>query len=155
MEIRKSLTLSTLLVFLTCITSMAQKVKSNNMSKGLAEFIDSKKVIDNFKHWSHQKDSLIVFVDLNNVVNGYSINSWRGFKVTVLKNGSLVDSLKLFDAHYLLKDRCNYYVLMSRKESKNITAITLRHACTNMVSNVKITERNNLFYLGKIENGVW
>lgn len=155
MEIRNRLILTTLLVFLMCTTLVAQKVETNSMGKVLAEFIDSKKVIDNFKHWSHQQDSLIVFVDLNNVANGYPINKWRGFKVAVLKNGSLVDSLKLFDAHYLLKKRCNYYVLMSRKESKNITVITLRHACTNVVSNVKITEKNRLFYLGKIENGVW
>ena len=155
MEIKKRLIVLTLLIFLMCITSMAQKVKANSVGKVIAEFIDSKKVIDNFKHWSYQKDSLIVFVDLSNVTNDYPINKWGGFKVTVLKNGSLVDSLKLFDAHYLLKDRCNYYVLMSRKESRNITFITLRHVCTNVVSSVRITERNRLFYLGKIENAVW
>lgn len=134
---------------------MAQKVKMSSMGKALSEFINSKKVIDNFKYLNDQQDSSIVFVDLKNVANDYSFNIWRGFKVTVLKSGSLIDSLKLFDAHYLLKNRCNYFVLMSRKERKNITAITLRHACTNVVSNITITEKKGLFYLGKIENAVW
>ena len=65
MEIRNRLILTTLLVFLMCTTLVAQKVETNSMGKVLAEFIDSKKVIDNFKHWSHQQDSLIVFVDIS------------------------------------------------------------------------------------------
>jgi hypothetical protein len=155
MNIRNRFILTNLLIFLLCNVSMAQKVKTNSMGKALVEFINSQKVIDNFKHLSNQQDSLIVLVDLKNIINGYPINTWRGYKVTVLKNGSLVDSLKLFDAHYLLKNRCDYYVLMSRMENKNVTAITLRHPCTNVVSNIKITEKNHLFYLGKIENAVW
>lgn len=151
----KKLILINIFVFFLCYASMSQRVKMNSMGKAVVEFINSKKVIDNFKDLCNQQDSLIVIVDLKNVINEYPINTWRGFNVTVLKTGSLVDSLKLFDAHYLLKNRCNYYVLMSRKESKNITAVTLRHACTNVVSNIKITERNHLFFLGKIENAVW
>lgn len=155
MEISNKYLVTAVLLFFMSITSVAQKVRINSMGKALIEFLESKKVINNFRHWSDQQNSFVVFVDLNNIIDGYTINTWKGTKVKVLKNGSLVDSLKLFDAHYLLKTRFNYYVLMSKKESKMVTAITLRHACTNVVSHTKITEKNRLFKLGKIENGVY
>ena len=125
MNIRNRFILTIFFIFFICIASVAQKVKTKSMDEALTEFINSKKVINNFRHWSHQQDSLIVFVDLNNIAAGNSINTWNGLKATILKNGLLVDSLKLLDAHYLLKGRCNYYILMSRKESKKVTVITL------------------------------
>ena len=154
-KIKNKVILTTLFTLLICAVSFAQKTKFNSMGKALTEFINSAKVINNFKDGNHQQDSLLILIDLNNVTNGYPITTWKGFNVSVLKDGPLVDSLKLFDAHYLLKGRWNHYVLMSRKESKTVTVIALRHACTNVVSNVKITEKNRQFYLGKIENAVW
>lgn len=141
--------------FLACKASTAQKTKFKNKEKALTEFINSPEVINNFKNWSHKKDSSVVFVDLRNIINNDTLTQWQGLNLTVLKDGSLVDSLKLFDAHYLLKNRNNYFVLMSREESKNSTIVTLRHASTNIVSTVTITEKNRQYYLSKIENAVW
>lgn len=154
MNIKKFI-LTNFLIFLLCNAVVAQKVKFRTIGEALKEFMNSTKVIDNFNRNSQKGDSSIILIDLKNVIDDYPIEAWRGFKVTICNSGLLVDSLKLRDAHYLLKNRCNYYVLMSRKESKNVTAITLRHACTNVVSNTKVIEKNRLFYLGKIENAVW
>jgi len=153
--INNNVILTILFVLFSCTTLTAQKTKSNSKERALSQFINSPTVTNNFKKWDHGQDSLIVFIDLNSIMNSDTLNKWQGVKVTVLKEGSLVDSLILFDARYLLKSRCNYYVLMSRVESKKITIVTLRHPCTNVVSNVKITEKNKQFYLGKIENAVW
>lgn len=154
-ETKTRVILTVLFTLLVCAVSIAQRPKFNSMSKALTEFMHSKKVINHFTNQSHQQDSLLVLIDLKNVFKGDTLNTWKGYKITILKDGPLVDSLKLFDANYLLKGRCNYYVLMSRKEGKETTVIALRHACTNEVSSVKITERNRMFYLGKIENSVW
>lgn len=153
--INSNVILTMFFVLFYCTTLTAQKTKFNSKQKALSQFINSPTVTNNFKKWNHKQDSLIVFVDLKSIMNSDTLNKWQGVKTTVLKEGSLVDSLKLFDAHYLLKNRCNYYVLMSREESKKITIVTLRHPCTNVVSNVKITEKNKQFYLSKIENAVW
>jgi len=121
----------------------------------LMKFMNSNEVLNHFRQVNSEQYSSLVLVDLNDVLKGHSSIKWRGFNVTVLHNGLLFDSLKTLDAHYLLKGRCNYYVLMSRKKEKETTVIALRHACTNEVSSVKIIERNRMLYLGKIENGVW
>lgn len=144
-----------LFAFLNCTDATAQKVKFNSKGKAISQFINNPVVIKNFKNWNHKQDSLIVLVDLKGLMGSDTLSQWQGIKLTMLQEGSLVDSLKLLDAHYLLKNRCNYYVLMSREENRKTTIATLRHPCTNVVSTVKITEKNRRFYLGKIENAVW
>jgi hypothetical protein len=154
-KIKTRIILITFFILSACAVSIAQKPRFNSMSEALTEFMNSKMVINNFTNWNHQQGSSRVLIDLENLLNGDTINIWKGYKISILKDGSLVDSLKLFDAHYLLKNRCNYYVLMARKEEEETTVIALRHACTNKVSSTKITERNRMFYLGKIRNSVW
>jgi hypothetical protein len=98
------------------IVSNAQKPKAGNMGRAFEEFINDQKVLDNFRKSCSKEDSALIIVDLDNVVNGYPITNWMGFKVIILNKGPLVDSLKILDAYYLLKNHCNYYVLMSRKQ---------------------------------------
>ena len=154
MNFRNSVILIIIFIFLVAC-STAQKASVNNMNKAFTAFMNSKEVINNFKEWNINRDSLLVIIDLNNISNGTFISKWQDFNVILLNKGPLVDSLKLFDANHLLTNRCNYFVLMSRKESVKVTVLALRHACTNVVSEVKIVERNRLFYLGKTENAVW
>jgi hypothetical protein len=155
-KIKVNLLITVCFIIFACLQATAQKVKINNMGQAIAKFINNKKVIDWFsREYSHSNDSLLVIADLWNVLNGHSINTWRGIKTKVLKEGELIDSLKTFDANYLVGRRCNIYVLLSRKENDKSTIVTLQHACTNIVSTVTITEKNRKFYLSKIENAVW
>jgi hypothetical protein len=138
----------------TSTSSVAQKIKAKTIDDAIAKFMNSPEVVNNFKHCGKAGEELKI-IDLNSVAGENFIKEWRGYKIEVLKKGFLVDSLKSYDAHYLLKNRCNYYVLMYRKDGRKSTIVALRHGCTNIVSSARISQKKKQLYINKIESSVW
>ncbi|HET7118653.1 MAG TPA: hypothetical protein VFI29_19310 [Hanamia sp.] len=133
---------------------MAQKTEAKNMCNALEIFLNSKEVCYHFRK-CNLDDSLLIILDLNNISEGCTIDHWRGLRAVILRKGPLVDSLQKFDAYFLLKNRCNYFVLMSEKEKKSVNSVYIRQGCSSLASGVKITMINRTFYLGKIKNDIW
>jgi hypothetical protein len=90
---------------------------------------------------------------VRNNLDKCGITMWRGFRVSVVNNGRLRDSLAKFDSYYVLKGRPQFYVLLS-SEKDGIVTFFIRQGASSHASEVKVFKRKNKFLLGKIENKI-
>ena len=128
--------------------------KSYSKCDAISTFLNSKDVISGFKFPYLNKDSLLIILDLFNELSECYITKWRGFPVSIINKGPLIDSLKKFNWHYVIKHRTNMYVFASHQVGDIGRSITIQNGSSNVGCSIQIREKNKRFYLGKIKSYV-
>ena len=117
-------------------------------------FLYSKDVSEKgFKHCSKPDTGVLVILDPNQLLANSDIKSWFGHPLEIISKGTLIDSLQFFDAHYLLKNRRNYFVLRESK-SKNGAKLYIHHPYDNLLSYARLRRLNSVYILEQIQSGV-
>lgn len=73
------------------------------------------KVANAFRSTARFHDSTLIIVDPDTILNRCKLVKWRGYLVALISNGEIADSSREFDANYLFKNRCEYYILNYKK----------------------------------------
>ena len=131
-----------------------QAVSKKYFCEIISEFMNSQKVANSFRSTARFHDSTLIIVDPDTILNRCKLVKWRGYLVALISNGEIADSSREFDANYLFKNRCEYYILNYKKINASTYYIQIRHGCTNHISSATIWKKKNKYFLGDIENGV-
>ena len=133
----------------------AQVKKCATLESAISTFINYPEITKWLKRDSNIKsDSIVFFVDLGNIIKQPFMNTWIGCKINFVNDKLLIDSLKHFQPHFVLKNRPNYFVLISWNESPKATAIMLLHAFNNMSGEATIVHKGKFYLITKIKSGV-
>jgi hypothetical protein len=117
-------------------------------------FLNSKDVIEKgFKHCTKPDTGVLIILDPNQLLANIDIKVWFGHPVEIISKGTIIDSLQFFDAHYLLKNRNNYFVLRESK-SKNGAKLYIHHPYNNLLSYARLRRLNSFYILEQIHSGV-
>lgn len=132
--------------------SFSQNSKKDISCSLVKVFLDS---LDNTPHF-HQlpDDSSLIFLDPDNLIKKCIPERWHGYNITILKTGSIIDSMKHFEPYFVLKGRCQY-ILLSETHDKKDYYLHLHQPCSNEFSAAKIRRRKGHYYIASIEHGVY
>lgn len=119
----------------------------------ITAFINAKSVVDYFELDSKYSGSPLTIIDVFKSFDSCSVNKWHAKKVNIINEGPLADSLKMWEAHFVIKNRCGYFLFLGDRPG-NDDYMSIIEGCSNYISTVKIIKRRKRFFLGKIENGV-
>jgi len=145
-------------LLLLSLTFFATCLQAQNSGKdkycGLAtSFLDSleKNTHINFRGLSIS--SPLIFLDPDNLFKNCQPQRWRGYDVAIVNNGTLIDSVKSKDPYFVLKGRCQYF-LISKYHVKKEHNLYFHQPCSNEISTAKIRKKRGKLYISKIEDGV-
>ena len=119
----------------------------------MTAFINDKSVVDFFKLNSKYRDSPLTIIDIFKSLDQCGVDKWHSSKLNIINEGPLADSLKRWEAHFVLKNRRGHFLFLGDKPG-NDDHMSIIEGCSNYISTVKIIKRRKRFFLGKIENGV-
>lgn len=132
----------------------SQGYKSKSKDSIVLMFVNSKEVLETgFKHCNKPDTGVLIILDPNQLLANSDIKTWFGHPVEIISNGKLIDSLQLFDAHYLLKNSSTYFVLRESK-SKNSTMLYIHHPFDNLLSYARLRRISSGYILEQIKSGV-
>ena len=100
------------------------------------------------------KDTSLILLDPDNLMKKCSLQHWYGYRLSIVYKGALIDSIKIYNRHYVLKGRCQYLVLSKGLEEDSYY-LNLHQPCSNVFSVATIKRRNYKCYIAKIEYGVF
>jgi hypothetical protein len=117
-------------------------------------FINSKEVIEGaFKHCHKPDTGILIILDVNNLLANCNIRELFGHPVQIVNRGKLMDSLRRFDAHFLLSGRSNYFVLREGKSSNEVK-LFIHHPYDNLLCYGFLKKKKTGYYIIKFEIGV-
>jgi hypothetical protein len=119
----------------------------------LDSFINSKEVFTWIREIETNKDSTLVFLDPNNLLSPCKLTTWRNYKVELVNSGQMIDSLKRYEFHYIVKKRPRYYQIRQDRVGKE-QILTLHRGYDNLISQATISRGKKRYYLGKIKSSV-
>ena len=141
------------LIFLISINTSSQSVFKTKC-EAVKFLINSNEVSSWFRNFAKPSDSLVYFLDPNNLLDSCTISTWKNYPVQIINKGELIDSLKVLDFHFMVKRRFNFYQL--RESSKNNEIIILFHrGYDNLSTNIRLTKKKNRYSLKEISSGVF
>jgi hypothetical protein len=151
----EKLILLLLITIANCSNADAQKKKDTTLEAAVGTFINYPEIAKWLQHDNNIKDdSTLFFVDLNNIIKQPFINTWMGCKISFVNDRLLIDSLKNYQPHYVLKGRPKNFVLIARKKSQETTVIMLLHPFNNMSGEATIIRKGKFYIISKISMGV-
>jgi hypothetical protein len=132
----------------------AQKYFAPTKDRIVSIFVNSKEVIEEAFKPCHIPDTgTLIILDVNNLLANFNQKEWFGHPVEIVKQGKLLDSLKSFDAHFLLKSRSNYFVLRETKSSKE-TRLFIHHPYDNLLCDGVLKKKKEGYYIIEFQSGV-
>ena len=144
------------LFFLTFTLSQnifSQTIKSNNKDSLILLFINSKEVLDGFKHCHKPDTGILIFLDPDSLLTNINVSSWWRHSIIVITKGELIDSIKRFDANYVIKNRNNYFVLRERK-SVGEDYLLIHFPYNNLFTQAIIKKIKKTYVISNIKSGV-
>jgi hypothetical protein len=136
------------------INSFSQGYRSTSKDSIVLSFMNSKEVMENeFKHFNKLDTGIFIILDPDKLLVNLNITDWFGHPVQIINKGTLIDSFKIFDAHYLFKDRKNYFIVRQLK-LKNSVTLVIHHPYDNLFNSAEIKRKNNMYFIEQIESGV-
>ena len=144
--------------FLLSLIFITTKLQAQNSRKdkycGLVlSFLDSLEKKSHFEFERLSGASALILLDPDNLLNNCQPKRWHGFDVTIVNKGTLIDSVKTKDPHFVLRGRCQYF-LISKYHVKKEHNLYVHLPCTNEISTAKIGKKSRKLYISKIEHGV-
>jgi hypothetical protein len=113
--------------------------------------------LDSLEHdrWFHKlpTDSSLIFLDPDDLIKDCALKNWRGSRITVVKVGPIIDSIRHRNPHYVLNGQCEYFVFAQSHDKKEFY-ISLLQPCSNEDSAAEIKRRKGHYYIARIRDGV-
>jgi hypothetical protein len=157
--------LSRLFIFQLAAIALSTTLFGQNSNKDIkcnvvSEFLDSLDNTSNFHYLP--KDTTLIFLDPNDLIKESLPDRWHTYRISIVKQGSIIDSLRRFDPHFVLKGRCQYFILalnhnhlLSQKHDKRGFNLNLYQPCSNEFSEAEIKSQKGKYYIATIRFGVY
>jgi hypothetical protein len=92
------------------INSFSQGYRSTSKDSIVLSFMNSKEVMENeFKHFNKLDTGIFLIFDPDKLLVNLNITDWFGHPVQIINKGTLIDSFKIFDAHYFQGQKKLFY----------------------------------------------
>lgn len=136
------------------INSFSQVYRSTSKDSIVLSFMNSKEVMENeFKHLNKFDTEIFIILDPDKLLVNVNITNWFGHPIQIINKGNLIDSLQNFDAHYLLKNRKNYFVIRQVKLKSSVT-LFIHHPYDNLLNSAEVKRKNKIYFIERIESAV-
>ena len=135
------------------MTSLAQSYKAYSKDSIVKLFITSEKVVDRFNRCKVSSSDALLILDPNRLLDNENIKAWLGRDLRIVNSGSIIDSIKMYDAHFLFKNQNNIFILRERTFNKE-TILSIHFPYSNIIMTARLRKDKGIFYLDKFESGV-
>jgi hypothetical protein len=150
----KSLHLVFLIAIVVCSSNLfGQNSSQKDKCRLIESFFDSLSKRSDFVLKDFHSDSLLIILDPYNLLEGCPTRQWLGHPLSIANKGPLVDSVQVQDPHFVIKRRCNYFIL-SKNKSKSLHTLYMLQPCSNEIGTAEVRKRKGHLYILKIQYGV-
>lgn len=113
----------------------------------------SENVVDRFNRCKVSNSDALLILDPNQLLEKENIKTWLGRDLRIVNTGSIIDSIKMYDAHFLFKSQNNIFILRERTFNKE-TTLSIHFPYNNIIVTARLRKGKGIFYLDKFESGV-
>lgn len=103
---------------------------------------------------STNKDSEILFLDVNNIMGECKLTHWQELKISIKCTGPIIDSIKKMRPNLVIGKRKNIFLLSSSTYKGFLSSLYFLHPATNLDCIGKVSYKKKRYYLNNISTGV-
>ena len=107
-----------------------------------------------FFHALPKGDVRLIFLDPENLLEKCKIDRWQNHTIEVINRSSGIDSLKMFDPHFVFRTRSKYMLISTWHTKKEVT-LMLYHLYSNEFCTTDLKRKDRKYIISKLEGGVF